>query len=368
MEVKNYKVMCELLGEKPKTGKSKQYQMIDWERHFTYEKKGNKFIITEVFEEAKHKVAGRNYLPFIEEMEVLLLDLMIRSDENIFIASDSKLMRKLCMVNPNYTKYFSDREKLSELTNVKSEYIMDFYDTTNSTFKGAIETVTKRLESRKLVIHEKIVMVEFIDTSVTKTPTGHVRIADVLDYNEETDSYKTKAVKPRKVFRPATDEELQHIIRIERDILVNEYNCSSIHELFKVGKIRQYYRDVNRRLFKGLNIKRSYKANKYTYDANELEKQKVRLLDGLELKITQDLLNQKVIKRVDENSSKRYKKSMDKLTSDGLNPKKGFRVQNDYVSEMNALSGYLIDTNNAKAIGNKEDEDEKILKSVELQA
>ena len=44
--------MCALLGEKPKGGNARKYQMIDWERHFSYEKKGHKFIITEVFEES----------------------------------------------------------------------------------------------------------------------------------------------------------------------------------------------------------------------------------------------------------------------------------------------------------------------------
>ena len=41
---KNYKELCEYLDEPIKTGKSKQLQLKDWERYFSYEKEGQKFI------------------------------------------------------------------------------------------------------------------------------------------------------------------------------------------------------------------------------------------------------------------------------------------------------------------------------------
>lgn len=47
--IKNYKELCTLLKELTKTGKSKQLQLNDFERYFNYEKKGNKFIIKEIY-------------------------------------------------------------------------------------------------------------------------------------------------------------------------------------------------------------------------------------------------------------------------------------------------------------------------------
>ena len=38
--VKNYKEMCLVLQEEIKTGKSKQLQLKDWERYFSYHKEG----------------------------------------------------------------------------------------------------------------------------------------------------------------------------------------------------------------------------------------------------------------------------------------------------------------------------------------
>lgn len=50
-EFKNYKALCEYLEEPIKTGKSKQLQLLDWQRYFQYKKDKNKFIITFVYDE-----------------------------------------------------------------------------------------------------------------------------------------------------------------------------------------------------------------------------------------------------------------------------------------------------------------------------
>lgn len=62
-EFKNYKVLCEYVGESVKTGKSRQLQLKDWKRFFSYRKEGHKFIITEIFENPKEKLikSGGNW-------------------------------------------------------------------------------------------------------------------------------------------------------------------------------------------------------------------------------------------------------------------------------------------------------------------
>lgn len=59
MTVKNYKAMCELLEEPVKVGKSKQLQIKEWDRFFTYEKQGNKFANIQLREEVLEKVDNR---------------------------------------------------------------------------------------------------------------------------------------------------------------------------------------------------------------------------------------------------------------------------------------------------------------------
>ena len=57
--IKNYKKLCILLDEEPKTGKSRQLQLRDWERYFRYSKVGNKFVIKEIYLEPKEKIDNR---------------------------------------------------------------------------------------------------------------------------------------------------------------------------------------------------------------------------------------------------------------------------------------------------------------------
>lgn len=52
---KNYKKLCEYLEEQVKTGKSKQLQLKDWNRYFTWHNEGNKFVIDKVFDEPIQK-------------------------------------------------------------------------------------------------------------------------------------------------------------------------------------------------------------------------------------------------------------------------------------------------------------------------
>ena len=59
MRVKNYKVLCELLGEKVKTGLAKQNHLLDFKRYVKYKKEGNAFLITEILPTPEMRVDGR---------------------------------------------------------------------------------------------------------------------------------------------------------------------------------------------------------------------------------------------------------------------------------------------------------------------
>ena len=53
---KNYRKICEYLHESIKTRKAKQLQLEDWKRYFEYERDGNAFIITKVYDVPKEKI------------------------------------------------------------------------------------------------------------------------------------------------------------------------------------------------------------------------------------------------------------------------------------------------------------------------
>lgn len=59
MVVKNYKVMCELLNEKIKRGKSRQLQIKDWTRYFTFKQDVHKLIVVDIFDTPLGKIDMR---------------------------------------------------------------------------------------------------------------------------------------------------------------------------------------------------------------------------------------------------------------------------------------------------------------------
>lgn len=50
MVVKNYRELCELLGEEIKTSSSKKAQLKRWSRYFLWDKKGHKYTIKEIYD------------------------------------------------------------------------------------------------------------------------------------------------------------------------------------------------------------------------------------------------------------------------------------------------------------------------------
>ena len=59
-EFVNYRRLCEFLEEKEKGGKSRDLQIKNWQRYFSFEKRGHKLIIIDVYDEPKNKIDNRD--------------------------------------------------------------------------------------------------------------------------------------------------------------------------------------------------------------------------------------------------------------------------------------------------------------------
>lgn len=79
MVVPNYRKMCELLGDKICTGKSKQCQLKRWERSFRYEREGNKFRILNVEDAPQKAIPRRRMGKYIQYIEPVLIDYLCRN-------------------------------------------------------------------------------------------------------------------------------------------------------------------------------------------------------------------------------------------------------------------------------------------------
>lgn len=61
MTIKNYKQLCELLNQEVEFGNSKKSQLLEFERYFDWEKIGQKFIITDVYDTPLDKEDKRKF-------------------------------------------------------------------------------------------------------------------------------------------------------------------------------------------------------------------------------------------------------------------------------------------------------------------
>lgn len=319
---KNYKELCGALGVEPKTsGNAKLYQLKEIGRFIKYNKKGHSFIVVEVYDKPIGEALSRgsnNTLPFAEELELLLIDLLLENNR-VMTKSNSRLLQDLCMINNNYYEYFSNKELLSTLLEMDLNHIEDWYDATNSSFKGYLQTVLRKLESKKMIIHEIIVMV-------------------VLEYKDE------ESGKLKTMVRNAKSSEIQFILEIEGELL-DEYECKTVQDVYKKGLIKEYYKELSSRLYDGLKIKRSYKANKIHINNDRLSKEKLERLDEWKLLTVKSTINNGMKNRVIENANNRQQVSL------ALNPfvrthKQTIRSEATYLSNVETLNNSLIDISN----------------------
>lgn len=162
---KNYKALCEFLGEAVKTGKSKQLQVKDWERFFVSHKEGNKIIIDEIYETPLEKVDGRSTNTFKEGtrytqesfykeyLKELIIDSLskLRKDEVDFQGSMYKMLGKQKI----FTKYFF-RENSNPLI---KQYLLNVGSKIYKPFQSALE----ELQEENKIKYARVTLYRFED-------------------------------------------------------------------------------------------------------------------------------------------------------------------------------------------------------------
>lgn len=103
--VKNYKEMCEILEEDICEGNSKKAQLKEWTRYFAWEKKGQKFIILDIYDEPLPKDDGRqNKNIYVQYIQVILMKILSkqRNTKEPFYITTNQMWKLLGMINDNY--------------------------------------------------------------------------------------------------------------------------------------------------------------------------------------------------------------------------------------------------------------------------
>lgn len=296
-EIKNYKVLCELLDEPTKTGKSKQLQLKDWERYFEYHKQGQKFIIDKIYKDEIPKEDGRmfgNNSIFAEDIQYILLCVLYRLPSSKVIWGCSTLLNNLSMINSNYITGRQNITKLSKDMNMDTSYIYDFYNNTHSSLKSKLETALNILARRSLITCEKIMMLQKESIQIEKNEFGTPKIKNgqvcyrKFEFSDE-----------------ATDDEKALVIKIERRIL-DEMNFKDKKDAFIQGKWYDFKKAVDTELHKS-NIKYSYYAYKIIFNKEDIEKE---VLGELGEWSTRNILNKNIIESLIKSCENKHNKAI----------------------------------------------------------
>lgn len=270
---KNYKELCAALHEKEKTGTSKIAQLKRWERFFSYEREGQGYRITDIYETPQSPVSFSQYYDYLHKSLLFLFDsLRDKSQPSpdgglVLSFSKSALMRYLGLVNGDYSSanvaalnktaesiekqaqeaietgvplYDLPSNKTAPLT--EKEHWVDYFEKeffkeTNSFITGILERSLNKLEARRNLYYSK---------------TFHL-----ID----------KAGNPR----PAITKEKNTIYRIQSEVL-RELGFSSETDAITHGQWKAYYDQTQKRVAKELNIHNYYNAYEITVIERTLER------------------------------------------------------------------------------------------------
>lgn len=198
---KNYIELCEFLGEKQKTGKSRQLQLKDWERYFVSHKDGQKIIIDSVYsvpleKEDKRKIttpqnARKHQVTYYKYIDLALLQSIVDKCENInseYIVSARKLLNHIFL--PNYfgatNSIYLEAELVAPQENCESikfkptMFARDFANIYYSKLLNSFNKSLERLSAQGYFNFYRAVEMYSIDTSISSNSSSEL-ITDIED-------------------------------------------------------------------------------------------------------------------------------------------------------------------------------------------
>lgn len=251
---KNYKSLCEILNEPIKTGKSKQLQLEDWNRYFNYNKNGNKFVVTEIFDTPKQKVTthstkckksvdnrtnnGGNNTSIISDYMRNWIEIALESDGSID-GSASKIIRDMNLVIDDFSNaYYNFDDCFTDCTSIEKQFFLDYCDTVMNSYKQRLKRIVKNIAEYEDVLYKEYYKVSFIKESkdgefYVTDDIEDLKTIDKIDkikhnlevsYGVTENSEKWKLYCDRKKSKQFYDDFIQQVRKLlKRDEITNCY-------------------------------------------------------------------------------------------------------------------------------------------------
>lgn len=278
--VKNYKEMCEILEEDICEGNSKKAQLKEWTRYFAWEKKGQKFIILDIYDEPLPKDDGRqNKNIYVQYIQVILMKILSkqRNTKEPFYITTNQMWKLLGMINDNYKNI-----SLDDLNDMIVEYevtsfdMKKFYQRCNQRLREILFSSLNKLEDRALIKYEIETVIVFLD-----------------------EDRKT-------VYRPANDIQKKKILKAERKALLDMKLESKQHAYAKF-KETEFFERMNAYLHEWYGWEYTFNRIKINYNKSDVletvHRDEAKLQsDFEEMKLQRLGLNDRVVEALYKNA------------------------------------------------------------------
>lgn len=335
--IKNYKELCELLEIKVVTSNSKKAQFKELERYISYDKEGNKFIIKEIYDNAKNKIDLRKEglnSDLSLDIQILILDLLLQdiNDGTLFLPV-STLLFNLSMVNRNYTVCRSLIPNLSDFLNINEKFIYEFYNNTHGTLRSNLETALNQLRRKSLIHWEKVKTICCQNVEVETTATGAIKIINNNEINYNI-------VKQYGI--PATEKQIKIILKVERMIL-KKLGFKDKQEVLIKNKWNEFISSVNKILYETENILFYYDSYKIVFNKEDIQEEKYYLENDYREE-TKEKLNNKVIDKLETNINNRHEKSLKNINDlkERFDNAKLIKSNSKYIDKLRTEELYLV--------------------------
>nr|DAK78416.1 MAG TPA: hypothetical protein [Caudoviricetes sp.] len=301
----------------------KKAHLKEFSRYFNFEKHGQKFLITEIYDVPLEKDDLRskgNHSIYVKYIELLLMNKLAREENFTCTITRKRLYQFLGLVNGEFPN--KPYDFIKQQNNQIRTYDLDhFYQRAYQKFDKILLDALKNLKNRCLISYFEEVV--------------------IMQKDEDGKTYPTIA----------NDTEIKCIDSVKKQVL-DEMGLISLTQVFLKFKGDKFYSRVNSILQEQYNWEYTYKQFKLIYTQKNLIKE----IPKAELQIKKLKLNEKVIDAMNQQAENNYKRNRDKYEQgyeEFISNWKGFgrplesnfkcfKYRYDYVDIQKELANYLL--------------------------
>lgn len=341
--IDNYRELCLMLEEDVKGGNQKKAQLTEWERFFKYEKRGNKFLITKVYEDTLPITAGRskgNNAIYIKYIETLLLHMLSQQEDKTIVCTKNHLLVALGMVNRKYIDK-SSRKVLVSSKVFTSKEINEFDNRAYQIIDRILFSALKSLEKRFLLNWKQELHYEKIDTYTGKKIQGVATDEEMINYT----AAKYEVLKDLGIEEGKPDK------------------YDKLMDIYFYGKSEKFYELLTDKLYDSYSWDKTcimfrllYKKENIIDAIPRTEKQLLQMEQKFEL-------NEKIVIALNKNAETKYNNMLSKFQKEydeicimnecefGIIPFdaiKSYKPPNNYIDRQQLIAEEFIRINNNK--------------------